>query len=39
MRVYTWVVDDAATARRAADAGVDGVISDYPDIVRKALGG
>ncbi|MFI2762569.1 glycerophosphodiester phosphodiesterase [Streptomyces echinatus] len=36
--VFAWTVDDAATARRAAGYGVDGVISNKPDVVRAALG-
>ncbi|MGV9901553.1 glycerophosphodiester phosphodiesterase [Streptomyces sp. NPDC003388] len=35
--VYAWTVDDAATARKAAGYGVDGVISNKPDVVRAAL--
>ncbi|MFE9447595.1 glycerophosphodiester phosphodiesterase [Streptomyces sp. NPDC006739] len=35
--VFAWTVNDAATARRAADEGVDGVISNRPDVVRAAL--
>jgi len=35
--VFTWTVDDADTARQVARYGVDGVISDKPDVVRTAL--
>lgn len=38
LEVLTWTVDDAATARVVAAYGVDGVISDKPDVVRDALG-
>lgn len=36
LEVFTWTVDDAATAKRVAGAGVDGIISNKPDIVRDA---
>ncbi|MGV9254742.1 glycerophosphodiester phosphodiesterase [Streptomyces sp. NPDC003697] len=39
LRVFAWTVDDAARARAVAGYGVDGVITDKPDVVRKALGG
>ncbi|OIJ69035.1 glycerophosphodiester phosphodiesterase [Streptomyces mangrovisoli] len=38
LEVAAWTVDDAATARTAARHGVDGVISNRPDVVRAALG-
>ncbi|MEU4873511.1 glycerophosphodiester phosphodiesterase family protein [Streptomyces sp. NPDC021608] len=37
MRVFVWTVDDAATARTVAGYGVDGVITDKADVVRRAL--
>ncbi|WP_217140534.1 glycerophosphodiester phosphodiesterase family protein [Streptomyces sp. AC627_RSS907] len=37
MEVSTWTVDDADTARRVAAYGVDGVISNRPDVVRDAV--
>ncbi|MER5384074.1 glycerophosphodiester phosphodiesterase family protein [Streptomyces sp. NPDC002688] len=37
MKVFAWTVDDAATARRMAGLGVDGVITNAPDVVREAL--
>ncbi|WP_428814718.1 glycerophosphodiester phosphodiesterase [Streptomyces albus subsp. chlorinus] len=39
MEVFTWTVNDAATARKVADAGVDGIISNKPDIVSDAVAG
>ncbi len=39
LEVFTWTVDDAATAREMAGAGVDGIISNRPDVVRDAVGG
>ena len=38
LAVFAWTVDDADTARQIARYGVDGVISDKPDVVRTALG-
>ncbi|MFD8422974.1 glycerophosphodiester phosphodiesterase [Streptomyces sp. NPDC059466] len=37
MGVYVWTVDNADTARRLAGYGVDGVITNKPDVVRSAL--
>ncbi|ANH91000.1 MULTISPECIES: glycerophosphodiester phosphodiesterase family protein [unclassified Streptomyces] len=37
MRVFAWTVDDAARARTVAGYGVDGIITDKPDVVREAL--
>ncbi len=39
LRVNTWTVDDAANARRAKGFGVDGVITNKPDVVRSAMRG
>ncbi|MBT2402281.1 MULTISPECIES: glycerophosphodiester phosphodiesterase family protein [unclassified Streptomyces] len=39
MEVDTWIVDDPATARKVQDMGVDGIISNAPDVVREAVGG
>lgn len=39
MQVLTWTVNDAAAARRVAGYGVDGIISNTPDVVRDAVGG
>lgn len=39
LEVYTWTVDEAATAREMARADVDGIISNAPDVVRDAVGG
>lgn len=36
LETFTWTVNDAATARAMADAGVDGLISNKPDVVRDA---
>ncbi|MEW2619726.1 glycerophosphodiester phosphodiesterase family protein [Streptomyces sp. NPDC048106] len=35
--VYAWTVDDAATARKVAGYGVDGIISSKADVVRAGL--
>ncbi|MFF3611181.1 glycerophosphodiester phosphodiesterase [Streptomyces sp. NPDC002580] len=37
MRVFAWTVDDTATARRMVGLGADGVITNVPDVVRRAL--
>ncbi|MEU2772143.1 glycerophosphodiester phosphodiesterase family protein [Streptomyces sp. NPDC007162] len=37
LRVFTWTVNDAVTAWKAVGYGVDGVISNKPDVVRAAL--
>ncbi|WP_367323963.1 glycerophosphodiester phosphodiesterase [Streptomyces sp. HUAS ZL42] len=39
LRVLTWTVNDADTARTVAGYGVDGIITNKPDVVRKALHG
>ncbi|SDC27479.1 glycerophosphodiester phosphodiesterase [Streptomyces prasinopilosus] len=39
LKVFAWTVDDAPAARRAAGLGVDGIISNKPDVVRDAVGG
>lgn len=38
MEVDTWIVDDAATARKVRGMGVDGIITNAPDVVRDAVG-
>ncbi len=37
LEVFTWTVNDAATARLVAGYDVDGVITNKPDVVREAL--
>ncbi|WP_275465155.1 glycerophosphodiester phosphodiesterase [Streptomyces noursei] len=37
LELYTWTVDDAKAAVSSAGLGVDGVISNKPDVVREAL--
>ncbi|MFF7736829.1 glycerophosphodiester phosphodiesterase family protein [Streptomyces sp. NPDC007984] len=39
MEVFAWTVDDARTAQRVAGYGVDGIITNRPDVVRDAVGG
>ncbi|MGR4883782.1 glycerophosphodiester phosphodiesterase [Streptomyces sp. LARHCF249] len=39
MEVDTWIVDDATTARKVRAMGVDGIITNAPDVVREAVGG
>lgn len=38
LEIFTWTVNDAPGAVRAAAFGVDGIITNKPDVVRKALG-
>ncbi|MGW8061239.1 glycerophosphodiester phosphodiesterase [Streptomyces ziwulingensis] len=38
MEVLTWTVDSADTARLVAGYGVDGIITNKPDVVRSAVG-
>lgn len=37
LRVIAWTVDDAASINRLLDLGVDGIITDRPDVLRDAL--
>ncbi|MEU1119826.1 MULTISPECIES: glycerophosphodiester phosphodiesterase family protein [unclassified Streptomyces] len=37
LEIFTWTVNDAASTVRAAGFGVDGIITNTPDVVRKAL--
>ncbi|MFF7649860.1 glycerophosphodiester phosphodiesterase [Streptomyces sp. NPDC007983] len=37
LEVYTWTVNDGPTAVKVADMGVNGVITNKPDVVREAL--
>ncbi|MGH3310265.1 MAG: glycerophosphodiester phosphodiesterase [Streptomyces sp.] len=36
MEVFTWTVNDGSTARTVDAAGVDGIITNFPDVVREA---
>ena len=37
IRVVVWTVDDPASMRTLLDAGVDGIITDRPDVLREVL--
>ncbi len=37
IRVVVWTVDEPATMRSLLDAGVDGIITDRPDLLREVL--
>ena len=37
LRVVPWTVDDKPTMRALVDLGVDGLITDYPDRLRRVL--
>ncbi|MFD1659865.1 glycerophosphodiester phosphodiesterase [Streptomyces caeni] len=39
MKVFAWTVNRADDARRLAGFGVDGIITNTPDVVRRALNG
>ena len=36
--VFAWTVDDSDAARKVAGYGVDGIITNKPDVVRSAVG-
>ena len=38
LKVVVWTVNEPADMRRMIEWGVDGLISDYPDILRKTAG-
>ncbi|MDG4858981.1 glycerophosphodiester phosphodiesterase family protein [Streptomyces sp. T-3] len=38
LEIFTWTINDAPNAVRAAGFGVDGIITNTPDVVRKAVG-
>ncbi|GHC64424.1 glycerophosphodiester phosphodiesterase [Streptomyces flavofungini] len=37
LEIFTWTVDETAAARRAEGFGVNGIISNKPDVVRRAI--
>ena len=37
VRVVVWTVDEPGAMHRVLDAGVDGVITDRPDLLREVL--
>ncbi|MGW5865518.1 glycerophosphodiester phosphodiesterase [Streptomyces sp. NPDC055239] len=37
LEIFTWTVNDAAAAQRVAGFGVNGIITNTPDVVRKAI--
>ncbi|MEU6675299.1 glycerophosphodiester phosphodiesterase family protein [Streptomyces sp. NPDC059900] len=39
LEIFTWTVNDAAAAQRVAGFGVNGIITNTPDVVRKAVSG
>ncbi|WP_330329826.1 glycerophosphodiester phosphodiesterase family protein [Streptomyces sp. NBC_00536] len=39
MEVDTWIVDDPETTRRVVEMGVDGIITNAPDVVRRTVYG
>ncbi|RBM08150.1 glycerophosphodiester phosphodiesterase family protein [Streptomyces sp. PT12] len=39
LEVHAWTVNDGPTAVAVADLGVDGIISNYPDVIAGALKG
>ena len=38
LRVNVWTINDAPEMQRLADAGVDGIVTDVPDLALEALG-
>lgn len=37
IKVIPWTVDDEPTLNKLIDDGVDGIITDYPDRLRKVM--
>ena len=37
IEVVPWTVDDEATMRKLIDDGVDGIITDYPNVLREVM--
>ena len=37
LNIFTWTVNDADTARQVTRYGVDGIITNEPDVIRAAL--
>ncbi|MBI0380779.1 glycerophosphodiester phosphodiesterase, partial [Streptomyces albiflaviniger] len=37
LEVYTWTVNDGPTAVSVAGMGVNGIITNKPDVIRDAL--
>ena len=37
LEVIPWTINDASTMRKLIDDGVDGIITDYPDVLREVL--
>jgi len=38
LRVLTWTVNDPAEVRRLVELGVDGIVSDIPEIIPREMG-
>jgi glycerophosphoryl diester phosphodiesterase len=38
MPIHVWTVDDPAVMRELLDLGVDGIVTDRPDLLRRVLG-
>ena len=39
MDIHSWTVNDAATMRTVLDRGVDGIITNNPDVLREVIAG
>jgi glycerophosphoryl diester phosphodiesterase len=39
MKVFVWTVDDEAEMRSLVGAGVDGIMTDRPDVLARVLRG
>jgi glycerophosphoryl diester phosphodiesterase len=37
MSIQVWTVNDRTSMYRLIDAGVDGIVTDYPDKLREVL--
>ena len=38
LQVHAWTINDAETMERLKGVGVDGMMTDYPDLLLKVLG-
>ena len=39
MSIYYWTINDENQMRELIEKGVDGIMTDYPDVLRRVLTG